>query len=265
MRRVALLRDRPVRPALMRSGTTSRASRPCGPKLRCTSPLSWRSITMPIRREPKAGRRPRLRRRVRRAPSSSARARMPLLGAFDTSSSPRAGRPARDRLPYLLALVASSCSAEESAKDGSGSRNTSGPVERDAVEVRREQHAQQILQRGRSPAALGDEPVRIRKRQHARFVFGREVARRCASCARSARTARAVARTDCRSDGAVRGSSARGAGRPGGAGSRPRSRSRSRAGTRHRVRRNAAAAPCARRARRRRGRRGPRSARSCRC
>ena len=93
---------------------------------RVTLPLSWRSITMPISRVPKPTRRARFGTGPPRSfQSSSSRGPCSPRSTVHLKSS----LPAADeRLPYLLALVASSCSAEDSAKDGSGSRKTSGPA-----------------------------------------------------------------------------------------------------------------------------------------
>src|SRR2546423_11046555 len=43
------------------------------------------------------------------------------------------------------------------------------------ADLLREQHAQQIRDRGGAPAALGDEPVCIGERMHARLVLGDEL------------------------------------------------------------------------------------------
>src|SRR3984893_13063520 len=107
-------------------GTMSFTSSPSAPNDCSTSPLSWRSITMLIRRVPKPG----LRLRLGAGP--------PLSFQSSTSVSPCSVRvpdqvkltpppPGSDRLSCLPALLTSSCSAMLNPKVGSGLRKTFGP------------------------------------------------------------------------------------------------------------------------------------------
>src|SRR5262245_43722580 len=107
-------------------GTVSRACNPSAAKGCSTWPLSWRSITMLISREPKPARLLRLGAGPWLSFQSRTRVRPCCVRVTDQDSKTRPDE--LERLPCLLALVASSCTAMLSPKVGSGSRKTLGPL-----------------------------------------------------------------------------------------------------------------------------------------
>ena len=145
------------------------ARRPSGPNDCSTWPLSWRSITMLISREPKPW---------RLLPLGCGAAaflpiehqREPLLG---TRNRPRdidvAGRLGK---AAVLARVGRELVHRHAQTEGRiRLEEDVRPLERDSIEERREQHVEQLVERGRFPAALGNQAMRIGERQHAGLIF----------------------------------------------------------------------------------------------
>ncbi len=87
-----------------------------------------------------------------------------------------------------------------------------------AIEKRGKQRVEQLVERSRLPATLGDEPVCVGQSQDPGLILRHQIGDTARVLGGLREQARAVARTDFRSGAATPGSSVRGAGRVGAAG-----------------------------------------------